>query len=258
MNISYSKRITRPTFNDLAPFVILFDPTTFLSGNAALQPAISNSVKYDINYKSYVLSFQYTNEDFSIANFQERIDEENNRLIFEAANLDYTRTFSITLGLPLKVNGWWRMQNNLNYVNQQVRTFYNEEPIELSLGNISINTTQSFKFSDTFSSEISAFYAGPSFFGSAKYDEVYRINFGLQKKFGDKWGSLKFSINDIFDSFEFNGGTDLPEQNIKTRNLFDFSNRTFLLTYSRNFGNNKLKSSRNRKTGAEEERRRVN
>ncbi|MBK8280493.1 MAG: outer membrane beta-barrel protein [Saprospiraceae bacterium] len=40
MNWSYSKRITRPTFNDLAPFVILLDPTTFWQGNAALQPAI--------------------------------------------------------------------------------------------------------------------------------------------------------------------------------------------------------------------------
>lgn len=258
MNLSYSKRITRPTFNDLAPFVILFDPNTFLSGNAALQPAISNSVKYDINYKSYVLSFQYTNEDSSIANFQERIDETTGRLIFEAANLDYTKTFSITSGFPLKVNSWWRMQNNLNFISQQIRTFYNEEPIELSLGNITANTTQSFKFSDSFSGELTAFYGGRSFFGSAVYDAVYQINVGFQKKFGDKWGNLKFSVNDIFDSFEFNGGTDLPEQNIKTRNLFDFGNRTFLLSYSRNFGNNKLKSSRNRKTGAEEERRRVN
>ena len=87
---------------------------------------------------------------------------------------------------------------------------------------------------------------------------IYHLNVGFEKKFGDKWGNLKFSINDIFDSFEFNGGTDLPEQNIKTRNLFDLSNRTFLISYSRNFGNKKLKSSRNRKTGAEEERKRVN
>lgn len=258
MNLSYSKRITRPTFNDLAPFVILLDPNTFLSGNAALQPAISNSVKYDINYKSYVLSFQYTNEDSSIAIFQERIDETTGRLIFEAANLDYIKTFSITFGFPLIVNSWWRMQNNLNYISQQVRTFYNEEPIELSLGNINVNITQSFKFSDSFSGELTAFYGGPSFFGSARYDEVYQLNVGFQKNFGDKWGNLKFSVNDIFDSFEFNGGTDLPEQNIKTRNLWDFSNRTFLLSYSRNFGNNKLRSSRNRKTGAEEERKRVN
>jgi bisphosphoglycerate-dependent phosphoglycerate mutase len=258
MNLSYSKRITRPTFNDLAPFVLLVDPNTFLSGNSALQPAISNSIKYDISYKSYVLAFQYTNEDSAIASFQERIDEVTGRLIFEASNLDYINTFAITLGFPIKVNSWWRMQNNFNFVDQKIRSFYNGEPIELTIGNFTANTSQSFKLSDSFSGEFSAFYTSKSFFGTAIYDEVYRVNIGFQKKFNDKWGSLKFSVNDIFDSFEFNGGTDLPDQNIKTRNLFDFGNRTFLLTYSRNFGNKKLKSSRERKTGAEEERRRVN
>ncbi|MCF7561202.1 TonB-dependent receptor [Sabulilitoribacter multivorans] len=258
LNLSYSKRITRPTFNDLAPFVIFFDPNTFLSGNASLQPAISNAFKFDVNYKSYFLSFQYTIEDSSIANFQERIDEGTGRLIFEAANLDYTKTFGITLGVPIKLTNWWRTQNNLTFIKQKVRAFYNDEPIELSLGNFSANSTHSFKISDTFSAELSGFYAGPGFFGSAKYDEVYGINLGLQKKFSEKWGTLKFSINDILDSIEFNGGTDLPEQNIKTRNTFDFFNRTFAISYSRNFGNSKLKSSRNRQTGSEEERQRVN
>ncbi len=258
MNVSYSRRITRPKFDDLAPFIIFFDPNTFLSGNASLQPAISNSAKYAINYKSYFLSFQYTNEDSSIANFQEYIDEDTGRLIFEASNLDFTKTFTTTLGFPLKISNWWRTQNNLTYVKQKVRALYNEEPIELSLGNFSANSTHSFKISNSFSTEVMGFYYGPGFFGTAKYDEVYGINIGLQQKFSDKWGTLKFSVNDVLDSIEFTGGTDLPEQNIKTRNLFDFSNRTFTLTYSRNFGNQKLKSKRERETGSEEERKRVN
>ena len=258
MNLSYSKRITRPTFNDLAPFVIFFDPNTFLSGNSSLQPAISNSVKYDLNYKSYFLSLQYTNEDSSIANFQERIDDATGRLIFEASNLEYTKTFAVTFGFPLKITSWWKTQSNLVFAKQKVRTFYIDEPIEIDLGNFSANSTHSFKISDSFSTELSGFYAGPSIYGSAKYNEVIGINFGLQKEFGDKWGSLSFSINDIFDSIKFTGGTDLPDQNIKTDNTFDFSNRTFSLTFSRNFGNNKLKSTRNRQTGSEEERRRVN
>ncbi|MBT8276777.1 MAG: TonB-dependent receptor family protein [Bacteroidia bacterium] len=258
MNLSYSKRITRPTFNDLAPFVIFFEPNTFISGNASLQPAISNAYKYDINFKNYFLSFSYTDQDSSIANFQERIDPETGRLIFEAANLDYTRTFSIIAGIPVKISDWWRTQNNLTFVNQQVRSFYLEEPVEQELGIFSVNSTHSFKISDSFSAELSGFYNGPGFFGNARYDEVYGINLGLQKKFSDKWGTLKFSINDILDSVEFNGGTDLPEQNILTRNTFDFNNRTFTLTYSRNFGNKELRSARNRETGSEEERRRIN
>ena len=62
----------------------------------------------------------------------------------------------------------------------------------------------------------------------------------------------------IFNQLKYTGGTNLPEQNIKTRNLFRFSNRTFTLTYNRKFGNTKLKSTRNRETGSEEERQRVN
>ena len=258
MNLSYTKRITRPTFNDLAPFVIFFDPNTFLSGNAALQPSISNSFKYDINYRSYFLSFQYTDQENTIANFQEQIDEETGRLIFEAANLEYTRTFTTTLGFPFKITQWWRTQNNFSLFNQSNRGFYNGEPVEQSVTNISTNSTHSFKFNNSFSAELSGFYNGPNVFGTARYDGVLGVNFGVQYKFSDKWGTVKFAVNDILDSIEFTGGTNLPEQNIRTDNLFDFSNRTFLFTYSRNFGNSKLKSARQRGTSADEERRRVN
>ena len=257
-NLSYSRRITRPTFNDLAPFVIFFEPNTFISGNASLQPAISGTYKIDFTYKSYFLSLQYTDQDSSIANFQERIDPETGRLIFEAANLDYTRTFSIIAGIPVKLTAWWRTQNNLTYVNQEVRSFYLGEPIEQELGIFSANSTHSFKISDSVSAELSGFYNGPGFFGNARYDEFYGINFGMQKKFSEKWGTLKFAINDILDSVEFTGGTDLPEQNILTRNFFDFGNRTFVLTYTRNFGNKELKGARQRETGSEEERGRIN
>ena len=96
-NLSYSKRITRPTFNDLAPFVIFVDPNTFLSGNSSLQPSISNSVKFDTTYKNILLSFQYSIEDEPIASFQERFDEATGRLFFEAANNDKNQLFTITL-----------------------------------------------------------------------------------------------------------------------------------------------------------------
>lgn len=256
LNLSWSRRITRPTFNNLAPFVILIDPNTFISGNASLQPALSEAYKFDLGYRSAVLSFQYTDEESSIANFQERIDE-NGRLIFEASNLEYTRTLGATLGFPLKITRWWRLQNNFNYIIQDVRGFYYEEPIEVSLKNLTANVIQSLTLSKSFTAEISGFYTSESFLGTARYEPSYKIDFGLQKKIGEVGGSIKFSVNDILDSFELRGGTNFPEQNLFTRNRFDFSARTYTLTYTRTFGNKELKSSV-RETGAEEERNRVN
>ncbi len=258
MNVSYSRRITRPTFNEMAPFVIFFDPNTFFAGNPAIQPAISNAFKIGANYKSLVLSLQYTLENGTIARFQERFDEENERLIFIADNLDELNTFSITLGLPFKITHWWKTQNTLIFLNTRILNTINESQYEQKLNSFNINSTQSFTIADNLTAEINFNYNSPQLFGSLKIESTYFLNVGIQKKFGEKWGTLRFNVNDIFDSFEYNGGTNIPEENLNTNNTFDFSNRTFLLTYTRNFGNKKLKSARSRETGAEEERQRVN
>jgi hypothetical protein len=258
MNFSYSMRISRPTFNEMAPFVILFDPDTFIAGSVGIQPAISNSIKYDINYKSTIFSLQYTHEDSSIARFQVTYDEINDRIIMKSENLDYTKTFSATLGLPIKISNWWRTQNNLSYTMRDVGIFRNDDTENFTLGDFSLNSSSSFKFTDSFSGEVTASYRGPRYNGSRKSEERYRMDVGIQKKFGDKWGSLRFAVNDVFDSSAFKGVTDLPDQNLKRSLNLKFSHRTFSLTYSKNFGNSKLKSTRKRDTGSAEERRRVN
>jgi hypothetical protein len=95
-------------------------------------------------------------------------------------------------------------------------------------------------------------------FGPNTIKANYAMNIGIQKKFSEKWGSLRFNVNDVFDSRMFMIKSEVEGQNLISDNELDFSNRTFLLTYTRTFGNKELKSSRNRQTGAEEERRRVN
>lgn len=257
-NASYVRRITRPTFRDMAPFVIFFDPTTFFAGNPAIQPALSNAVKFGTSFKSYILSAEYSVEDGSIARFQQRYDEENDRLIFEAGNLDQTRIFSITLGLPLKLTDWWKTQNTFIYLNTNIDNTVDDVKRQYKQNSFQLNSTQSFRISETISSEINIFYNGPRLMGSLEMKSNFFMNFGIQKKFGEKWGTLRFNINDIFDSNKFQSTTSIPEQNLNTSADIDFSNRTFVLTYNRSFGNKKVKSARERETGAEEERRRAN
>ncbi|SDM00741.1 outer membrane beta-barrel family protein [Kriegella aquimaris] len=260
LNFSYSRRITRPTFNDMAPFVIFIDPTTFFAGNPAVQPAISNSVKFDINYKSALLSAQYSVEDGTISRFQSRFDEESERLIFGATNLDQTKTFTLTLGLPITVTNWWKIQNNLIYLNTKIDNTVNGSIFNFEQNTFNINHTQSFTMAKNLTSEININYNSPSiisYTGTGVLEEFYGLNIGIQKKFGERGGTLAFKVNDLLDSMKWTVTNNSPEQNLNTVNTFDFFNRTFLVTYSRNFGNSKLKSSRARGTGAEEEKQRV-
>ena len=257
-NYSYSRRITRPTFSQMAPFVIFFDPNTFFAGNPAIQPAISNSFKVGSNYKSFVFSAQYTLERGTISRFEQRFDEENERLIFIADNLDEVNTFSLTVGVPFRITDWWKTQNTVIFLYTEVKNDSDTSQFEIDQYSFSLNSTSWFTISDTWSSELNFNYNSQRVFGSNVISPTFIMNFGIQKKFEEKWGTLRFNINDIFDSFEINVKSDLANQDLTTDNTFDFSNRTFLITYTRNFGNKKLKSIRSKESGAQEERNRVN
>ena len=259
MNFSYTKRITRPTFNEMAPFTIMWDPNTFTVGNVDLQPAIANSIKYDINYKSYIVSLQYTHEDASINNWQLTYDNVNDRILLKAENADNTKTFSATFGFPLKISDWWRIQNNFIYINQSFSGYdSNDAVFNIKSNNFSLNSISAFKLSDTFSCELTALYTGPRYAGTSKFKDFYKIDIGLQQDLGKKWGKLRFSITDVFNSYLWNGTTNIPEQNMNIISNFKWIHTTYSLTYSRNFGNSKLKSSRKREGNIEKERRRVN
>ena len=255
---SYSRRISRPTLREMAPFVIFFDPSTFISGNPGVQPALSDNVAFTTNYLSYLLKFEYSIEKGTIARFTPTIDEATNRFTYKAANLDRTKVFSITLGLPITITPWWKTQNSFTYLDTRLEN--NSEGFELKTeqSTFRANSSHTFNIAENFSSEINMNYRGRGQFGYSKTEAVFAMNIGFQKKFSDKWGTLKFNINDLLDSRAFKSTTFIPELNLNTRNNLRFSNRTYILTYTRNFGDKKIKKSRRRQTGAQEEINRTN
>ncbi len=257
INFSYSRRINRPTFRDMAPFIIFMDPTTFYSGNPAIQPSISNAVKVAYRLKSSMISLEYTHEDDAIAKHQNRFDPETNMQIWFTSNLDYRKTATLMFAVPVYVNDWWSMQNNVMGIWQEVGAEYNGEQLELAQKNLRFNSAQQFKLPKDFGLEVSGFYQTASLFGTAKIAATGMLNLGIRKQLPNNNGVLSFNVNDILNSFEWRVEQDLSELGIQTEFLGDFSQTQFRLSYSRNFGNKKLKGSRKRGTGSDAERRRV-
>ena len=256
-NLSYSKRINRPSFSDMAPFIIFLSPNTSFGGNAALQPAIANTFKADYRYKTVNFSVQYTQEDSTIVRFQNRFDPATNTQIIIPDNLQEQRTVSASVAFPLRVNDWWNMRLFGIYTYQTAVSVDDELGTQEFDQNVfRLNGSQSFKLPNDFGIELSGFYQTTSLNGNVKFEPQGVLNFGIQKKLKNN-ARLTFNINDVFNSLKAIGVTDLPNENIFVTRTFDFSQRTFRLTYSTTFGNQKLKSSRNRNSG-DEERNRVN
>ncbi len=257
-NLSYARRITRPTFRDMAPFVYFIDLNNFFAGNPAIQPSIADAYKLDLRYKSMFFSVQYTFQDSTIANFQQRFDPETNRLIWLAENLSDSRTLSFTVGFPLTVTPWWQMRNNAIYFRQQNNSFLDGSPISIGRDYLQVNTTQSFTISKRFSGEASLMYTGPSLRGTQLYSAMVMVNTGLNINLGEQWDNLRLNVNDVFNSFEWNVESLVDTDDYQFEGLFDFSQTTFVVSYQRSFGNQQVKAARKRQTGAEEVKRRAN
>jgi hypothetical protein len=256
-NFSYSRRITRPTFNDLAPFVFFFDPFSFFSGNAAIQPSISNSLKLDYRFKTALFSLQYSVEDSAITRFQSRNIPGTNKFALAAANMKNRKTAALTIAFPIQLAKWWQMQSSLIGSWQEANNYFNKDLVQVRAKNLNLVMTNTFTLPAGFSAEISGFYQSKGLFGSTVSLPLGAINLGLQKKFEDNGGALRIGIDDLLNTVKFRYQNDLPQYNLVGSGSFNFTRRTFKLTYSRNFGNKILKEKRNRETGSEEERQRV-
>lgn len=254
---SYSRRIDRPTFNELAPFIVFMTPETFISGNEKLLPALSDVLKTDFQHKGIIFSVTYTDTKDAISRFQPEIDEERNRLYITSKNLDHFKTIAGMLAFPYTLTKWWKMQNNFSWIYQIIKTVYDGEDIDIQQSNYRINSIQNFTISKTFSAEVSGFYQSASLFGIAELKPYGRVDFGLEKKFNDGNSTLSINVIDAFKTNIFKSTAYVSELNINTKSKLDFDLRVISFTFTQNFGNTQMKSANKRKTASEEERNRI-
>ena len=256
VNISYSRRITRPPIRNLAPWLIFSDPTTLEGGNPALQSSFTDAFSINYGFKSWQAGLSYSVEQGPMR-YLPMINTQYNRQQNRIENLESEKLASAHLSFPLRLAKWWEMRQNF-FVNTR-EILFQLEGKNLRVGNVDygFNIMQTFTLPRNVSIEIAGTYNSPSYSGVGFWKATGSLDIGIEKKLGEQWGKLRFSASDLFLSSNWYGETRQPDVNLYVKRSFQFSERTFVLSWSNTFGSKKLRAARNRQTGSVEEMRRI-
>lgn len=117
VQISYSRRVRRPTYNDLSPFVTYTDDRNYWSGNPDLEPEFTNAfelghIKY-VDKGSVSSSLYYRHTTGKIDRIR-RVDEEGNASTLPQ-NLNTEDAFGAEFTAAYAPLQWWKLDCNFNF-----------------------------------------------------------------------------------------------------------------------------------------------
>ena len=255
-NLSYSRRIDRPSYADLNPFEDKIDELTYQKGNAFLRPQYTNVFEFTHTYKS---KFNTTLSYSHIKDFRTTIIDttERNRVFRTVKNLASQDIFNFNFSAPITITKWWNAFFTANAYNSFYKAdFGTNKKINLNIFAYSFFAQQTFALTDGFTFELSGFYNSPTIWGGTfKTDAVYNVDAGIQKSIFKKNGNIKISYTDILRSQTFRGISDFGGAYLDVSGRGESTQLRINFTYR--FGNKQVKAARQHKSGLEEENNRI-
>jgi len=247
LKLSYGRRIDRPYYQDLNPFVTILDKYSQFSGNPFLRPQYSSYYELAYSYKSVLtLTAEYN----PITDYQVELDNTKAGGIFTATtdNLGRRDHWGVTANIGLSPVKWW----SFNFYTEVMHNWYHGQIANLTLNNSStyfyFNDSNQFTLSNGWSAELSTFYVSP--LQDTQFTHQYReqTNVGIAKKVLKNKGAIKLSARDIFRA-NFSAGTitNIPGTLATYHN--DNANRSVTLGFTYSFGST-TDNRKKRQTGS--------
>jgi len=253
LGLSYSRRIDRPKYQNLNPFIFFIDPFTFVEGNPLLQPEYTNNIEASLRTKRLTFSLGYSHTIDAIS-FITRQDDAELTGIASNINIDNSYNYNGTISFQKQLANWWRMFSSASLFYNHYKSDFDGSKIDQGVASFRINTSNTFSLPKGFKMELTGFFQSPSATALGRNDTFYIFNSGVQKRLFKKLNT-RLTFNDIFDSSRATGSTSFENQNL------DFSfrrkNSRIVLALSYPLGNDKIKAARKKKSGASNEDNRV-
>lgn len=199
VSISIGRRIDRPAYQQLNPFVSIIDKYMRMAGNPYLQPQISKNIELSYTYKN---KFTTTVNYGIITNMiNETMMHEDSFIVRSMGNIGIRYNYGVSQTAVLPFTKWYTGIFFINLFNNKYDGMINGYKLNASQLTMSLNVNNQFIFNNGWSAEVSVSYTTKSREeGQAISLPFGFLSAGLSKSLMQNKASLKISIRDIFNS----------------------------------------------------------
>lgn len=216
LSLAYGRRINRPNYGDLNPFLYIHDEYTYEQGNTLLRPELSDRLEALFIYGDIGkagLFFSYT-QDAIVNSF---IEKEAHRVLVTPRN--YAHALAVgprlaTAALPLAP--WWEANLNASLWFASYRLPSNYPTSNNRQLTFSCSLTQQFRWGQSWTLELSAHYNGRMIAGPLAQHPLGEVNIGIEKKVLRGRGSIRLFGRDLFHTYRLKRDIPTPSQQAHT------------------------------------------
>jgi len=245
LSFSYGRRIKRPAYVDLNPFISYQDQFNYYEGNPALRPQYTNTIELTNIYRQ---KFSITLQASIIGDFVFSTYLPGN-IVKMNYNFGNNYNYNAIFNAPFDLTKWWNANVNLDVGYVQYNNTFTGNTLNLDGQDITLRLRQQFTFFKQFKAELYGEYETPHYFGYYHSDANYRMDAAISKSISTN-GSLQFQVVDIFNSYYTNYTSNYQNLNLNGRLQILF--RTYQLNFTYTLGK-KSKAQRQHKMGAADE-----
>lgn len=251
VGFSLSRRLDRPSYNDLNPFRFFVNTNTFRVGNPFLTPQYTWGIEgnYTFNQRYYI-AFNYgiTTDNLNRAIVQEGTEQV---VVVKPINIDNLRSYALTASWPINFTKTWNSQWNLNVSMNDFDGTITGFQFDRLNPIVVINTNHSLRLKAGYSLQFGAFYLPPHYASITKVKLISQVSFGAQKRLWGGKGMLRLNFNDIFYQGYPRGRTAFGR--IDDTFLSYRDTRFATLSLRVNFGKQSVRPQQNRRSKVQRE-----
>ena len=255
--LSYSRRVDRPSIQQVNPIREWSTPLITSLGNPDLLPQFTNS--FEVNYTRQIKGgsvtfgtfFRRVNDEISTILYKDPNDPTNTKQIKSDDNFDGNNRYGFEASSNYKVANWWRVNASLDFYSQTLKGIVANSQTEVTNNAFNVRVSNSFNATKNLRIQLFGMYRGANKTLQFNASEMWMVASGASYRVLKGKGNVTFRVNDIFNTarFKFNSTTPFTQTG-----QFQGDNQSVFLGFNYRFGGgkNRAKSRRNRDNNEKE------